>query len=227
MLGLAGMPARLAAREGIIVPAGTCLLTRRLERSLHDGKAIVVTRSWRIGFTRQARGIAVSGEQVSVSVDAPDRLAPLARIEEERSTLGMFPILLGPAGTIVAAGANSAQDSLDAAIKIALDLLGQGEEPDMPGAEKSAHAAYLAQLQQAGSTLMDQMPGDLFYPSTEPFRTTRRIAMPDGEDAEFEMTWKANTREGSGLLESAQREIITRIGKSQRHSREEWSLKVL
>ncbi len=227
IVGLAGLPSALAASPGVAVPSGPCRLTRRLERSLRDANAVIVTRSWRIDFAWQVRGIAISGEQVSVSVDAPERLAPIAKVEEERSTQGMFPILLAPDGTIVAAGENSAQVSLDTAVEIALDLLGEESAAGAHGQGVAPHAAYLAQLQAAGSSMMDAMPGDLFYPSTTPFRTVRRIELPDGARGEFEVSWEASTQAGSPLLERAGREIITRIGASEKSSSEDWTLEVL
>ena len=218
------VPSRLWAGQAVQIPAGACLLTRRLVRGLRDNRSITVTRSWRIEFSRQSRGIAISGEQVSVSVSAPERLKAIAKIEEERSTQSLFPILLAPDGTITAAGQNTAEASVDAAIELAQRLLAAAISE---ASEPSQHAAYLSRLQEAGSSVLDEMPGDLFYPSTEPFREVRRIVLPDGSSGSFEMRWQASAQSGSGLLKTARREVITRIGESARQSSEEWSLEMI
>lgn len=102
--GLALSAAPAGALSALMAPTGPCVLTRRLKRGLRDTKFIAATRSWEVTFARQSRGMAVRGEQISVLVEAPERLAPLAKIEQERSTDEMFPILLAGDGLIVAAG---------------------------------------------------------------------------------------------------------------------------
>ena len=213
--------ARTSTKDATL-PAGDCLLSRKLVRGLRDGNTITVTRGWRIEFARQSRGIAISGEQVSVTVEAPEKLSPIAKIERERSTKGLFPILLAPDGMIIAAGQNTAQSSVDETVRTAETLLSK----QMGEADAAAkHARYLSNLQLAGSSLLDEMPGDLFYPSTETYREVRRVALPDGSTGEFEVSWEASAKAESGLLETARREVITRIGASERRSSEEWSLK--
>ena len=223
VFGRTALPARAAA-ESVPLPGSDCLLSRKLVRGLRDGNAITVARNWRITFTRQSRGIAISGEQVSVTVEAPEKLAPITKIEKERSTAGLFPILLEPGGMIVAAGKNTTQSSFKAAVSAAeamLAKLGGGKDA------ATTHARYLAELQLAGTSLLDVMPGDLFYPSTKSIRDVRRIALPDGGSGEFEVSWEAKAKPGSGLLETARREVITRIAASERRSSEEWALKAL
>lgn len=222
MIGSAlARPTALLAQDAVALPTGEWRLGRRLSRGLRDGNAITVDRSWQIEFSRQSRGIAIAGRQLAVVVEAPENLAALAKIERERSTQGLFPILLAPDGIIIAAGQNTAQESFDAAVEAAMKLL--DEEPST-GEPASPHAEYLAKLQLAGTSLLDQLPGDLFYPSTKPFRDARRIALPDGGAGEFEVSWTANVHSGSALLKKARREVVTRIGASERRSSEDWSL---
>ena len=223
MVGIALAPLESAlAQNGVVPPPGDWLLGRRLARGLRDGNAITVERRWRIAFSRQSRGIAIAGDQVAVRVEAPAHLAELAKIEEERSTEGLFPILLAPDGIIMAAGQNTAQESFDAAVAAAMKMLA---EEKAAGIDATEHAVYLAKLQLAGTSLLDELPGDLFFPSTQPFRAARRIALPDGGSGEFEVSWTASAQPGSALLNEARREVTTRIGESERRSREEWSLK--
>lgn len=220
---LAGLvaPTRLSASRNVTPPKEPCLLTRRLERGLRDDKAVTVTRVWRVEFATQARGFAVSGEQISVNVDAPARLAAIAEIEENRSTQELFPVLLGPDGAIMAAGENTTQASFEAAVKTAQELLRGGNGQELGSA---ALGQYLAQLQRAGSSHLDIWPRDLFYPSIEPYSQTKRIALPGGRNGEFELSWEASAHDGSGLLKQARRQIITRIGLNTRRSSEDWSL---
>lgn len=156
-----------------------------------------------------------------MSVDAPPNLAPLSQIERERSTEGMFPILLGVDGTIMAAGNTTSSGSFESAITTATALL---EEGGFSQDSVKQQALYMAQLQKAGSSLLDQLPGDLFYPSTDPFREVRALPLPDGGSGEFEFRWQASVQDDTALLKHAQREVITRIGESERRSSEEWTL---
>lgn len=217
--GLHAIPAFGA--EVVAWPTQSLRLTRRLSRGLRDGKAIVVTRSWRIEFARQGKGAAVSGEQLSVLVDAPPKLAQLSQLEEQRSTLGLFPILLAPDGTIMAAGTGTTRQTMDAAIATAQEIFA---EQGFSATNVAEQGQILAQMQRAGASLLDEMPGDLFYPATEPFRDIRRIALPDGGSGEFEVSWEASIYEDSLLLKTARREVVTRIGTSARRSSEDWSL---
>ncbi|MDJ0978506.1 MAG: hypothetical protein QNI87_08205 [Erythrobacter sp.] len=221
--GAAPFPTSLLAAQSVAWPSGTCTLTRRLSRGLRDGQAVVVTRSWRVTFAQQSRGVAVMGQQASVSVEAPPKLARLSQIERERSTHKMWPILLSPDGTIVAAGQLTTRASVNNAIKVAEAIF---EEEGLSGDSAAQQARYLAQLQRAGSSLLDQLPGDLFCPSTTPFHDVRRVALPDGGYGEFEVNWRARAQEGSTLLDIARREVVTRIGESERRSSEDWSLVV-
>jgi len=224
LTGSGAFPLQPLLAQSVTLPNGACALTRRLSRGLRDGNAIVVTRTWRVTFAEQARGVAIGGEQMSVSVEAPPRLAPLAQIEEARSTEGIFPILLAPDGTIMAAGPGTSPSSVDAAIETAQSLLKASGYADGTVAQQGI---YMAQLQKAGSSLLDEMPGDLFYPSTKPVHDVRQLALPDGTSGEFELTWQASVNEGTKLLETARREVITRIGSSERRSNEEWSLSLI
>lgn len=207
--------------EPLTAPSQPMVLTRRLSRGLRDGMTIVVTRSWRVAFTQQARGIAVRGEQIEVSVEAPPQLAPLSEIEQSRPTSGIFPILLGPDGLIMAAGAASDADTVDAALAAARGVMAQH---GLSSGSVAQHARYLADLQQAGSSLLEAWPADLFYPSPLPRRIVREVALPDGQTGEFELRWTASTQADSPLLREARREVLTRIGESERRSSEDWSL---
>ncbi|MEM6857145.1 MAG: hypothetical protein AAF559_04665 [Pseudomonadota bacterium] len=220
--GLPQGPARAAAE--VTSPTSPMLLTRRLSRGLRDGKAVIVTRQWRLEFSQEGRGVSITGEQTAVSVDAPEALAQLAQIEEQRSTADMFPMLLSSEGVIMAAGENTSQASIAAALKAAEKLMmGRG----LAQASAAQQRQVMAQLQRAGSSFLDEMPGDLFYPSNTPVREVRQAPLGDGVFGEFEVSWEASALADTGLLESASREVITRIGESERRSSENWRLEPL
>lgn len=218
---LAGGAVPALSAQSVAHPTDAMVLTRKLVRHLSDGNAIIVTRSWRLDFTVQARGIAVNGKQVSVKVEAPPVLARFVEIEEARTTDGMFPLLLAEDGTIMAAGNQSDKNDVQSAIDAALALF---RERGLSAANARTQGQIMTQMQSAGSSALEQLPGDLFYPSTTPFSEVRTVALPEGAQGEFEVNWTASVHDGTSLLKTARREIITRIGDSERRSIEEWSL---
>ena len=209
------------AQERRTYPTKPMLLTRRLVRGLGDGKSIIVERSWIIEFATQGQGIAITGKQSSVFVNAPEVLAQIAEVEEARSTDDMFPILLAPDGTLMAAGSAGSEESMNAALKAAEALF---MERGFSSASSAEQLEIIAQLQRSGAQLLDKMPGDLFYPSTLPVRKARTITLSNGAKGEFELSWQASAQPGSALLKEARREVITRIGTSLRKSSEVWTL---
>lgn len=203
------------------LPPGELRLTRILERGLSGAAKIVVERSWKVRFSHENRGIAIQGEQISAKVDAPPQLQRLAEIEQSRSTDAMFPILLSEAGTIMAAGEMTQADDLAKAVREAEDLIAKRS---IPAAAKAELVRLIAQVQEAGGRLLDRMPADLFYPSTEPLRTVQPVKLPDGQAGEFELTYETKCAPDGGWLERAERRVVTRIGGSERRSSEVWTL---
>lgn len=213
------VPAMAAGR--LTIPANPMRLMRRIERELRDGRMLTVTREWQVDFAAQGRGIVINGEQVFAKVDAPEQLARLAAIEEARSTDSMFPILLGEAGEILAAGISTKQEDLAAAIREAEAMIKLNSSS---ATERAQRMAYLAQLQQAGGTLLEQMPRDLFYPNEEKVHSIKPVNLPDGSRGEFEFSFSARCAPGERWLAQAERQIITRIGDDERRSSETWAL---
>lgn len=196
-------------------------LTRRLERGLKDGASIVVTRGWQVDFARQGRGASITGRQISVTVDAPEKLAPLARIEEARSTDDMWPILLSETGRIVAAGEYTREEDFAAAVNAAEAMIAQ-----RPSSEetKAQQRQYLAQLHRSGGSLLDNLPADLFFPESEQRETRRPVDLPGGLKGEFVMSFSAKRAENRQWLAEAERSIVTRIGEDERRSSDQWTL---
>ena len=220
-VGLSVTPGTLRAHQRIAIPTGPMRLTRRIERSLSGGAALTVERSWQVDFAQQGQGVRIVGQQLDARVDAPPSLAPLARIEESRSTDEMWPILLSDTGLILAAGNSLQQEDVNAAVRAAEQMIAAR---DIPASLKAAQLEYLPRLQQAGASLLETLPADLFYPKLGPQQTARAIDLPDGLTGEFVVSYDARACDAGGWLERAVRRVVTRIGDSERHALEEWLL---
>jgi hypothetical protein len=229
LAGLTGAGAALALAAplralatALPLPEAPMRLTRELVRELGDGATITVRRGWDVTFARQARGIVVSGTQVSVSVDTPPNLDQLARIEEQRGTQGMFPIMLSEAGLILASG-NAAvpADDIAAALRAAEKLIAARTDS---GAERDNLRRYLAEIHRAGSGQFDTLPPDLLFPSGTPQRRIETVSLPGGLAGEFELVWEARPAPGTGWLLTGERQIATRVEALERRSREVWTM---
>jgi len=221
---LAG-PARLRAASlapALPLPEGTMRLERVLLRELGGGAAIAVRRGWDIAFARSARGVVISGSQIAVSVEAPPNLAELARIEEQRDTQAMFPILLSDTGLILASGsAPIAPTDIASALQAAERLIAERPQSE----ERRANVRrYLAEIHRAGSGQFEALPPDLFYPSGTPLRRIETVALPGGLTGTFELSWDARPAAKGGWLAAGERQIVTRIEGQERRSREVWTL---
>ena len=68
---LASVPGRAAAVGPFAPPAQPMLYRRRLRRTMADGSAFEVSRSFSVRFLPAPPGYHVEGEQVDVSVEVP------------------------------------------------------------------------------------------------------------------------------------------------------------
>lgn len=222
--GLSAMALPAMAQERVRLPAGAQVLTRRIVRGLSDGEKITVERDWQISFEQQGRDIAILGRQTRVEVDAPSRIAPIADIERRRSTDGQFPILLNSRGMIIAAGNVEKEEEVASAVEAAERLIAQST---LTLSQQQRTGSYLAQLQNAGGQVLDRLPRDLFYPREPAVHDLRKVALPDGTTGEFEVQFSASARPDSGLLDRADRHIITRLQGSERMSSEHWKMRAI
>lgn len=213
--------AQPASPGEIEIPEAPMILQRRIERALFDGASIIVTRSWEIAFARSGRGITVTGRQIEAQVEAPEKLAKLAQLEEERDTSDMFPILLSPYGRIVGAGSAESDGELARAVEIASGLI---ERSDARGQDKSAVLHYLSALQAAGGSVVDALPADLFYPSVGEQGGLRKVDLPNGEQGEIELIRTAQLAPGKAWLGQSIRKIVTRVAGTSQESREIWNM---
>ena len=218
---LLGAPIRAFAQAESVLPPSPMRLSRRLDRTLTGGNMLTVWRSWEVDFARQSRGIVITGRQLNARVTAPAGLEALTQLEESRSTADMWPILLSERGRILAAGGSGNDADLAAAIEIARELI---EARDLSESAEISQLAILNEMQQASATLFDSLPDDLFYPTGEPVRSVQSIELPNGLSGEFEVTYDAEFAENGGWLVRAVREVITRIGITEKRAREEWVL---
>lgn len=212
-----------AARSAnpLALPPYPMHLTRRIKRDLKGGKSLIVERDWQIEFMRQGRGISITGSQLSARVDAPAKLASIAAIEEQRSTQGMWPILLSQEGVILATGEYTDPADMNAAMKQAEAVIA-AQEGSFEAAKR--HRKYLSQMQKTANSLFELLPPDLFFPR-EPARTVSEyIELPDRTIGEFEIRFEAQPSSAGPWMERSMRQITTRIGEKSRHSIEEWTM---
>jgi len=211
----------LFAAQTLDIPPTPMRLVRRLERGMRGGATITVERTWKLAFSTQPGAISISGEQIAATVDAPEALAPLAELERSRSTAGMFPILLNSNGFITKVGPYTKAADLAEAVKRAEAEI---TKRTIPAAAKAQQMQYLAQLQRAAGSFLKQLPRDLFFPAAQPSRAVREVSLPNGLVGEFEVIYEARRAQDHSWLGSAVRRVVTRIGETERQSREVWSM---
>ncbi len=220
-VGLGALPVRALAGTRVAIPDGPMVLSRTLERSLSDGASIAVSRSWQVEFESQGRAVAINGMQVHVEVAAPDNLARLAEIEKARSTADMWPILLSENGRVMASGGELGEADLAAAMREAETIIASR---NIDAAQQAAQMQYLAAMTRAGSSVLDTLPGDLFFPENTPMHTVREVNLPGGLKGEFELRYSAVSTSQHGWLDRAQREVITRVERTEQRAAEEWRM---
>ncbi len=209
------------AQTRVAIPDVPMRLSHRLERSLRDGASLSVSRNWQVDFADQGRGISITGVQLDALVEAPDALAALAQIEQNRSTSGMWPIDLSPDGKIMVARNGLREDDMRAAVEEAEQFIA---DSPLPTSEQEARLQHLRAMQRTNSTLLDQLPNDLFFPEGTPQLTRRAMGLPGGLTGEFEVAYEAKCGPGTAWLESAIRHVTTRIGDNEQRASERWTL---
>gem|GEM_PF-1777542 len=213
--------APLNAGSALRLPLGPMMLSRRLERDLHDGEQIIVERSWEIQFERTSRDVQIAGQFISANVQAPARLKALADIEQSQRKEGMFPLTLSETGLLVAGAQADGRAAIAQAMNAAREMIEKSPSTLVRKVQASRH---LLQMQEAAQPLMATMPADLFFPSRPTIVETQTVNLPDGLVGEFELRYKAVSAPKGGWLDHAERQIVTRIGTNQRRSVEHWRL---
>lgn len=219
VLGLWSGP--IAAASRLSIPETPMILSRRLVRSLHDGKVISVERSWNVRFRMVENGIVITGEQLSVTVDAPAKLASIARIEEARSTAQLWPLRLSLDGKIVSSGVYTSREDIEAAIREGREIIRSSGGND---GHKALKLGYLSRLEQAGGSLLEKLPSDLFFPAGGESALVDVVELPGGVTGTLEVIYRSASAGHGAWLARAERQIMTRIGDDERLSSDAWRL---
>lgn len=210
-----------AATRRLSIPSGPMDLQRTITRGLGQNANIAVSRSWVIQFAMQGSGVVVSGKQVDVEVDAPSSLETFARIEKSRSTDAMFPMMLSDLGLLMAAEPQSASDDVQRALAEARQVI---EARGLPGDDKAAQIAGLAELQRNAGSMLEGIPPDLFFPMEASSKTVESVVLPGGMTGEFELHYTAECASDAPWLKRSERRVITRVGDSERRSSDVWTM---
>jgi len=165
------------------------------------------------------------GTQIAARVDAPPNLAELARIEQQRDTSAMFPLMLTDSGLIMGSpGADLRDADLAAALRAAEALIAQ--QP-APADARARNLQYLALLHRAGAGAFDTLPADLLFPVNTPVERAETITLPDGLTGSYALAYHARTQSDAPWLDQAERRVMTRIDGLERRSTERWRLTLL
>lgn len=219
---LSGLPLAAAAQgPRFSPPDGPMLYSRRLERSLADGARLTVSRSFVVRFEHAGGGFRLSGEQAGVEVEAPEKLAAFARIERERTELGLFPLMLDAQGRILADEPPPFDARLDEAVREAVAMI---ERRPRAAAERSELLRFVEAVHAGAGTLVSALPLDLFAPPPRPRRERRDVALPGGETGEVSVTFAASADPATGLMRHAEREVVTTLVGESRRTVETWRL---
>jgi hypothetical protein len=202
-------------------PSGPMTFTRRLERGLPDGNKLVVARSFAVRFAPLSGGWTVAGEQVDVTVEAPERIAPLAALERRRVETGLFPLTLNRSGLIVGGPDPHPAKELDEAVAIVRGEFAKAHPAD---GDRQELEAFVRAVHDAGAKMSSLLPGDLFAPRDPATRAERALALPGGGEGTIEVSFTGKTDPATGLMRQARREIVTMIAGDRRLTREDWSL---
>ncbi|MDG5748049.1 hypothetical protein P8Q88_07635 [Qipengyuania sp. XHP0207] len=218
---LPAVPASASVGPAIrTIPAGDFRLTRRVARALVDGQVLVVERDWSFRFAPSGRGMQAAHFSQECRVNAPESLATLARMEEARDDAGPFPALLDSAGLIVS-NSPAPRGASDEAIAEAFAALGKVTLRS----EDVAHArGFLNTLAGAAGAAVSAIPADLFFPVSATREEQRTVPLPGGGEGSVQISLRSSAQHPTGLLDSIERQIKTRIGDDERTSSERWTL---
>lgn len=220
---LSQMPQPAAATSGVrfAPPTGPMRYTRTLTRRLAGGASMIVERSFMVTFTPTVAGFAIDGKQVHAAVDAPAALADLARLERERIETGLFPLQLDADGRISGGPDIALGPQLDRAVELARAQIARASTDN--GADTETTRFVLA-LQQSAAALLTELPTDLFAPVAYPRFHRGEVPLPDGGMGEISSRFDALVDRATGLMRSAERQVITAIAEDRRETIERWSL---
>jgi hypothetical protein len=195
------------------------LLTRTLRHVLHDGKAVVSRRSYRVRFVADQGGFRIDGALADVVVDAPPGLEALAQLERRRPDTGLFPMRLDASGAIVPGpDAPPSAEQRQALELAAWQIARMG----LAASETGQAQAFVERLQaQPHRTVW---PRDLFHPAPGARREARSIPLANGLRGEVTTEIEASADPTTGLLGAFRRKVTTELDGNTRVVIEEWTL---
>lgn len=209
------------AQDQFVPPRGDIVLSRTIVRRLVDGKEIRVTRRYRVHFERSDDGYRLDGVLIDVAIEAPPSLASILEAERKRSDSGLFPVRLDRTGAIQPDSAGPPADGLarQQAMAAATAMAGSAN------LEASGHQQLLDLVAKlADSTPNSPWPADLFRARPGERRQQRQVVLADGSHGEVEVVMRVGALLDCGLPGSVERIITTRLGGTERVSRELWSI---
>lgn len=208
------------AAEAFSPPTAPQLLTRTLRHELHDGRAVVTRRTYRVNFVAESAGFRIDGTLAEVTVDAPPGLEALAALERKRPDVALFPMRLDAEGNLKDV-AEAPAPSL--AQKQALGTASE-QIARMPLSPDDARQAqgFVAQLR--ANPYRTAWPRDLFHPAPGDRREQRDIPLGNGLHGAVTTEITARADATSGLLAAFRRKVTTDLGGNTRVVVEEWAL---
>lgn len=217
-----GFPLRAVAKgERFVPPAGPMRMSRTLLRDLSDGAEIVVRREWEVRFGRALDGYTVTGDQLSVEVQAPPTLQFLARIEKDREEAGLFPLSVTLNGMIADSSEPSEQPSFDLAIERTVERINKS---DLSADKVRMSRQALSELQKTAAEFTTRVPRDLFRPQQLHWREDRKVNLPRGQTGPISVVFDARRNAATELMERTERQVISPLAGSSRTSSEIWEL---
>ena len=213
--------ATTSARGHFAPPPTPLLYSRTLVRTLGDGAQVLVRRDFSIRFARHSEGFRIDGSQVAAEVQMPESLSQLAKIERERREENLFPIQLDSSGQIRGGPEYKPAEHIDRAVAVVEQRVSGGNFDEE---DRQAISGMLQAAHRQGESLVSALPGDLFSPSAASKRDVRDIPLPGGTTGSLEVLFEARVDPKTGLLQQAERRIVTRLSDSERVTSETWAI---
>lgn len=209
------------ANAAFAPPDTPLILTRTLYRPLAGGAQVVATRRYKVRFSPEGDGFRLDGELIDVEVTTPPAMTRLATVERQRPDLGLFPTRLDAQGMIRSGPAQVADPATRQNARQAVASLIR--DTAATPAEKRALGSA-AQVIVAAAESGSSWPVYLFNPGTQEHLERRAITLADGSQGQVEVLVRASGLMASGLPHRIERTVTTRLGGTERTTREVWTI---